>query len=104
MAGLKIGVLVMALGLGAMATLPVQADDNDAAILASCKADLQLTDAGCDCLLGKVKAELSAGQQTFLVAAISNDAAGQQSAMAQLSGEEMMELTGFMTNAPQSCS
>lgn len=92
-----------ALGLALMVSGGAQAQSNDEKIVASCKAELQMTDAGCGCLLDKVHAELSEGQQSFLVAAISNDTAGQQSAMQQLSGEEMLELTTFMTSAPQSC-
>lgn len=60
---------------------------DDAAILASCKTDLQLSDSGCACV----------------VAAIKKDTATQQKAQMALSGEEMMEMANFMTMTPQQC-
>ncbi|QDZ01728.1 hypothetical protein FQ775_15865 [Nitratireductor mangrovi] len=76
---------------------------DDAAILASCKTDLQLSDSGCACVLDKVHSTLNDKQLAFFVAAIKKDTATQQKAQMALSGEEMMEMANFMTMTPQQC-
>lgn len=77
--------------------------DDDAAILASCTADLQLSASGCACVLDKVHEELNDNQRAFLVAAVTEDQANMVTAQMALTGEEMMEVATFMTTTPQQC-
>lgn len=76
---------------------------NDDVILASCKAELQLSDSGCACVLDKVHSELSDKQIEFFVAAIGKNQAGMMQAQMALTGAEMMEIATFMTATPQQC-
>ena len=77
---------------------------NDEVILASCKAELQLSDSGCACVLDKVHSELSDKQLAFFVAAIGKDQPAMMKAQMELTGAEMMEIATFMTETPQQCS
>lgn len=79
------------------------ASANDEVILASCKAELQLSDAGCACVLDKVHSELSDKQLAFFVAAISKNQPVMMQAQMALTGAEMMEIANFMTVTPQQC-
>jgi hypothetical protein len=76
---------------------------DDALILASCKADLQLSDTGCACVLDKVHETLNENQLAFFVAALRKDQQAQMKAQMNLTGAEMMEMANFMTQAPTQC-
>lgn len=76
---------------------------NDDVILASCKAELQLSDSGCACVLDKVHSDLSDKQLEFFVAAISKNQPAMMQAQMALTGAEMMEIANFMTATPQIC-
>lgn len=93
--------LIVGAGIGLVA--PAAIADDDAVILESCKADLELSDKGCSCLLDKIHDELTVDQQAFLVASIGEDRSAVQTAMTKLSGEEMMEMATFMTVTPSEC-
>lgn len=96
-----LSVTAAAAGLFALACAPAQADD--AVILASCKAELKLSDSGCACVLDKVHSELSDTQVEFFVAAIGKNQPAMMQAQMALTGAEMMEIATFMTATPQSC-
>ncbi|MEL7014065.1 MAG: hypothetical protein AAFO72_12390 [Pseudomonadota bacterium] len=96
-------------GMAAMAVVTLiltgagAAQADDAVILASCQQDLQLSDAGCACVLDKVHSELSDKQLAFFVAAISQDQPAMMAAQMELTGAEMMQMANFMVETPQQC-
>ena len=92
---------VLAGSMGLISSGNVLADD--ATILASCKNELKLSDSGCACVLDKVHSTLNEKQLTFFVAAISGDSNAMMQAQTQLAGNEMLEVTNFMTTTPQQC-
>ncbi len=98
---------LLPIAASALATLlllaPASAVADDEAILASCKADLQLSDSGCACVLDRVHEDLNDKQLAFFVAAIRKDAEAQMKAQMGLTGDEMMELANFMTQTPMQC-
>ena len=79
------------------------ADANDETIRASCAKDLKMNESECECIVGRVNSELNEKQMSFFMAAIQNDSAGMAVAQSGVSGDEMLELTQFMTSAPSSC-
>lgn len=89
-------VFVSALMVGA-----VQAGDRDT-VLESCRANLQLDEAGCACVADRSEAELSETQYAFFVSSVSGDAAANSFA-SKLSGDEAMEVMTFMTTVPTAC-
>jgi hypothetical protein len=93
----------IALGIFAASATSAGALENREVLYASCKKDLQLSDTGCDCLMMRMDAELNAKQQRFIATAISKDRDGMVKAQGELSGNEMMEVSTFMTQAPSQC-
>ncbi len=82
---------------------PAMAQDPMQAIYNSCKEVLQLSDSGCDCVIAETKDKLNDGQIAFFSAAVSNDSAAMVEAQGKLTGDEMLELTEFMTVTPSTC-
>ena len=79
------------------------AQANDEVLLKSCKEDLKLSESGCACVMEKIANELSDKQRNFLVASISNDQQAMQQGFKELTGQEMMDVTTFMTQTPMQC-
>jgi hypothetical protein len=76
---------------------------NDETIRASCAKDLKMNEFECECIVARVNSELNDKQMMFFMAAIQNDSAGMAVAQGAIGGDEMLELTEFMTTAPASC-
>ena len=87
----------------AIASVPVQAFASDQIIRDSCKNDLKLSDSGCDCVVNEANENLNANQLEFFIAAISKDNGKMMEMQSKISGDEMMELTNFMTTTPTTC-
>ena len=73
-------------------------------IIEECHAQLQLGDSGCTCIADKADAELSADQQEFLIAQVTDDPAATQAATAKLTVAEMTQVGLFMQQAPAACA
>ena len=98
---MRIGLLTG--GALALATVGAVAGDRET-IHERCGIQLQLGDAGCDCIADRAMAELNETQREFLIAAVKDDAAGRQRGYAEMSGPELMEVTNFLTQAPTDCA
>ena len=90
-------------GLVATHGAPALAEDDYDVIRSSCKADLRLSDSGCDCVVARAKSELSDAQRAFLVASVKKDPTMIAAAQGQLTGDEMMAMMNFMTRTPRQC-
>ena len=78
------------------------ADDPFEAIYNSCKAELKLSDSGCECVVNAAQS-LNENELTFFVAAISGDPSQLGAAQSAVTGAEMMNVTNFMTVTPTQC-
>lgn len=87
----------------AVAAFPFHALASDQIIRDSCKNDLKLSDSGCDCVVNEANENLNANQLEFFIAAISKDNGKMMEMQSKISGDEMMELTNFMTTTPTTC-
>ena len=100
---MKLSFLLINMILFALVTSHSHAQDPYAVMNESCLKELKLTQSGCDCVIEKAKAELDEKELTFLVAAVSNNPQAMVQAQSQLSGDQMMTVTNFMTATPSLC-
>lgn len=94
--------VITALGAVLAFSAAAVADDQET-IRQSCKAELKLSDSGCDCVLEKV-GEFNDKQMAMFIAMISRDQAGMMKAQGELTGNEMQHLATRMAQIPSECS
>ncbi len=73
--------------------------DDAADVAAACKASTNMGAAVCDCLARKAKAELSADEQAFVVAALKEDDEAATRLCGELTLQSAMKAGLFMTKA-----
>ena len=96
--------MMIALSAAAMILCTAAKADTRDRIIEECHAQLQLGDGGCTCIADKADAELSADQQDFLIAQVTDDQAATQAATAKLTVAEMTQVGLFMQQAPATCA
>ena len=91
-----------AVGLG-LAVSGSAASDSYTQIYDSCKNELKLTDSACECVVSESKKQLNKKELAFFLAAISGDGQKMAEAQAAASGDEILNVTNFMTVTPTQC-
>lgn len=97
-----LGVLAFAAGFPVVGNAATAADRE--AILNSCRTVLQLPEAGCQCIADNAEVQLSEAEYGVFVKGISDPASMNTHIVgAGLGGDEVMNITNFMTTAPTQC-
>ena len=95
-------LVVLPLAAGLAAT-PVLADDRDT-ILESCRANLGMSAAGCDCIADRVEAEFDEQQMAFFISMITRDQAAAAKLRGQMTVNQLTQVGSRMTELPTECA
>lgn len=93
---------IFVLGLQAL-PVPVAAGTAET-LEAECHKQLNLSDAGCECIGERAEDQLNDKQQALVVAMVTDNKATGTELQGQMTVEEMTEAMEFMRSAPSDCA